>query len=202
MKHRTRYANITSTVALVVALVGGGTAVAANLAKDSVASRQIKNGTVKAVDIKSGAVGSAQVGDDRLTGADIDEGSLRRVRSAESAVTAESAGFADRAIHADIADNILVAAVNENGTPATGSLNFGGSVRLNPGSYKVTFSRNVNNCAISSSLARHTVGNSVQGSVSTAEFAGDPASVFVTTVDTSGVTTVDRSFTVLVVCGF
>lgn len=73
---RLTYANVASTLALVVALGGGGAAVAAGLAKNSVGSPQIKNGAVKRADLGSGAVDSGKVKDNSLTGKDIDESTL------------------------------------------------------------------------------------------------------------------------------
>lgn len=73
---RLSYANVASTLALVVALGGGGAAVAAGLAKNSVGSPQIKNGAVKRADLGAGAVDSGKVKDDALTGNDIDESTL------------------------------------------------------------------------------------------------------------------------------
>ena len=63
---RVSYANLTATLALLVALGGGG-AYAASAARNSVGSSQIKNGSVKTVDVRN----------DSLTGADIDESTLR-----------------------------------------------------------------------------------------------------------------------------
>lgn len=83
---RLTYANVASTLALVVALGGGGAAVAAGLAKNSVGSPQLKAGAVKTEDlggnavtsgkVKDGALSGADVANDALTGADIDEGTL------------------------------------------------------------------------------------------------------------------------------
>jgi hypothetical protein len=81
MRTRITYANLTATVALVVALGSGG-AYAAGLAKNSVGSKQIKNGAVKAADLKKGALGGAQVKDGSLTGADVDESTLALPASA------------------------------------------------------------------------------------------------------------------------
>jgi hypothetical protein len=78
MTQRTRrvtYANLASTLALVVALGGGG-AYAAGLAKNSVASKQIKNGTIKAVDLKADSVTSAAVANSSLTSADLAPGAI------------------------------------------------------------------------------------------------------------------------------
>ena len=53
-----RYATVTSTFALIIAL-GGGTAYAAEL----ITSKDIKDGAVKRADIHKGAINSAKVAD-------------------------------------------------------------------------------------------------------------------------------------------
>jgi hypothetical protein len=70
-----RYANVTATLALVVAL--GGTAYAAvSLPKDSVRARQIDKGAVRAAEIKRGAVRSSEVRDGSLKSVDFDAADL------------------------------------------------------------------------------------------------------------------------------
>lgn len=65
-----RYANVTSTMALIVAL--GGTAYAAN----SVRSSDIVNGQVKSADIGSKQVKNADLGSNAVTSAKVKDGSL------------------------------------------------------------------------------------------------------------------------------
>jgi len=66
-----RYANVTATMALVVAL--GGTAYAAN----TVRSKDIKNGEVKRVDLASNAVTSGKVRNGSLLRKDFKRGEIR-----------------------------------------------------------------------------------------------------------------------------
>jgi hypothetical protein len=109
------YANVISTICLVL-LVGGGTAVAAGgFAKDSVGTRQLKNSAVTAAKVKAGAI----------TGAKIDLASVGTVPSAAHAASADSAAHAasaDSATHAGTADLATKAADAEalGGVPATG----------------------------------------------------------------------------------
>jgi hypothetical protein len=75
------YANAMSTLAVLLLVTGGGSALASNVAKavakDTVTSKSIKDGTIKSKDLKDGAaVGSADVIDNSLTGADVDESTL------------------------------------------------------------------------------------------------------------------------------
>ncbi|MGH2841677.1 MAG: hypothetical protein ACRDKY_12720, partial [Solirubrobacteraceae bacterium] len=67
----TRYANVTSTLALVVALGGTG-AYAAN----TIGSKDIRNGQVKGADLGRDAVTSAKVKNRSLRAADFGEGAL------------------------------------------------------------------------------------------------------------------------------
>jgi hypothetical protein len=109
------YANVISTICLVL-LVGGGTAVAAGgFAKDSVGTRQLKNSAVTAAKVKAGAI----------TGAKIDLASVGTVPSAShaaSADTATHAASADSATHAAVADHATTAGDAETlgGIPASG----------------------------------------------------------------------------------
>ena len=73
-RRRLTYANVMSTLAVLLLLVGGGTAVAAGVAKNSVTSKSIKNETIASKDLKDGAaVASSDVVDNSLTGMDIAE---------------------------------------------------------------------------------------------------------------------------------
>lgn len=71
------FANVASATALVVALTGGGIAVAAGLAKNSVGSPQVKANSLKSGDIKN----------DGLKGKDIKESTLTGVASAKAVDT-------------------------------------------------------------------------------------------------------------------
>ncbi|MBI2245595.1 MAG: hypothetical protein HYU55_17200 [Nocardioides sp.] len=69
LKNRMTYANVASTMALVIAIGGGGAAVAASMVPaNSVGSRQIVNNSVKSVDLKNGGV----------TGSDLADGAVNR----------------------------------------------------------------------------------------------------------------------------
>jgi hypothetical protein len=103
---RSTYSMIASSLALVVALLGSGMAVAGSapelakkLPKNSVTSKQIKNGAIQAEDVKGGALTGAQVADgslagsdlagDTLTGAQVNESSLGKVPSAAAVDTVQ-----------------------------------------------------------------------------------------------------------------
>lgn len=179
---RLTYANVVSTLALVVALGGGGAAVAAGLAKNSVGSPQIKNGQVTAADLAGNSVTSAKIKDGQVTGKDVKESSLATVPSANRAM------------------NLMSATVESDGTLVTGqSLSAVSSLRHTTGEYKVFFNRNVSGCTYVA-----TPGTPGVGMVS---FAGD--AIVTSTAETNGVAVVtytgegnpiDRSFMVAVIC--
>ena len=82
------YANVVATSALVLAVAGGGgAAVAAGLAANSVGSPQIKNGAVKTVDLGNNTVKGAKVADGSLTGADLANGSVTGGKVADNSLT-------------------------------------------------------------------------------------------------------------------
>ncbi|MCW2753065.1 MAG: hypothetical protein JWQ32_476 [Marmoricola sp.] len=72
-KSRFSYANVASTLALVIAIGGGGAATAAalTLPRNSVGSPQIINGAVHGVDIHSGTITGSKVAGGTLTGGNI-----------------------------------------------------------------------------------------------------------------------------------
>jgi hypothetical protein len=161
LKKRLTYANVMSSIAVFLVL-GGATAIAAGLAKNSVGTKQLKNN----------AVTTAKIKNDAVTGAKVNESTLGTVPSASSATNAANAAFAnkantaDKAATADNANNaanaaklngltsasfvgrsdLLWAIVDENGTLVNG---FGatGASRLASGEFRIVFNREVTNCA-------------------------------------------------------
>jgi hypothetical protein len=81
---RSRYANVTATLALFVALSGGAYA-AATLPANSVGSRQIKKSAVTREKIKKNAIDGTKVLDGSLNGDDVKESSLAKVPAAAAA---------------------------------------------------------------------------------------------------------------------
>lgn len=97
MRAKLTYANVMSTIAVLLALTGGATAIALSLPKNSVKSKQIAPGAVKTSDIAKDAV----------TGDKVAESTLGKVPSAlraDSAARADNAATADNAGHATSAD--------------------------------------------------------------------------------------------------
>jgi hypothetical protein len=80
-RRKLTYANVMSTLAVILLLVGGGTAVASNAAKNaaknSVTSKSVKDNAIQSKDLRDGAaVGSADVVDGSLSGQDVQNNSL------------------------------------------------------------------------------------------------------------------------------
>ncbi|WP_395657743.1 hypothetical protein [Nocardioides sp.] len=110
LKTRMTYANVASTLALVVAVGGGGAAVAAaKLPANSVGSKQVINNSLNGQDIK----------DDRVKGADIDESTLGQVPSAANADAATTAGSANTAT---TANGLSAGAINNPNVFGTAAL--------------------------------------------------------------------------------
>jgi hypothetical protein len=72
---RVTYANLVSTLALVIA-VGSGGAFAAGLAKNSVGSKQIRNHSIKTKDYRPGSVDGSVIADGSVGSADLAAGVL------------------------------------------------------------------------------------------------------------------------------
>ncbi len=179
------YANVTATLALVLAVGGGGVAYAV-ASKNSVNSAAIINGQVKRPDLAGSAVNGAKVADNSLTGADINEGSLATVPSAATA------GSADNVLRAMVtADGDLIGAQSSGAVSAAS---------YNTGRYEVIFDRDVSDCT-------WLVGTAVSGQVPSPAYGfasvtgreQEVAGIFVQTLDATG-TNVDRAFSAVVVC--
>lgn len=80
-RKRLTYANVMSSIAVFLVL-GGATAFAAGLAKNSVGSKQLKKNAVTAAKIKKNAVTTAKIKKDAVTGAKVKEETLGTVPSA------------------------------------------------------------------------------------------------------------------------
>jgi hypothetical protein len=113
LRGKLTYANVISTLALFLVLVGG-TAFAASqvLPKNSVGTKQIKNNAITVTKIKNGAV----------TAAKFAPGAIGTVSNATHATVAESADHAASAVHADSAGT----ATSSGNAAALGGIPAGG----------------------------------------------------------------------------
>ncbi|HEX5527028.1 MAG TPA: hypothetical protein VFX44_07510 [Solirubrobacterales bacterium] len=97
LRERFSYANVVATIALVLAVTGGATAIALSLPKNSVKSKQIAKEAVKNSKIAKGAVTG-----DKVKAATL--GKVPLAAHADSADVAGSAANATNAAHAAVAD--------------------------------------------------------------------------------------------------
>ena len=85
MRPKLTYANVTATLALIIAVGGASAFAATQLAKNSVGSKQLKKNSVTTAKIKKNAITGAKVKEQTLTGADINLAKLGTVPSAQVA---------------------------------------------------------------------------------------------------------------------
>jgi hypothetical protein len=116
IRKRLTYANVMSSIAVFLVL-GGATAVAAGLAKNSVGSKQLKKNAVTAAKIKKNAVTTSKIKNGAVTGAKVNLGSLGTVPSAAHAGSADSAGSAG---NADTVGGLHIVKFSFNGTGTIG----------------------------------------------------------------------------------
>jgi hypothetical protein len=101
---RLTYANVVSTIALIIALAGGTAYAAATIGSDDVIDNSLKSvdvrdGTLKAVDVADGSLGGADLKDASVGAADLAPGSvsgvvLRARSTGETIVTGTDEGTA------------------------------------------------------------------------------------------------------------
>jgi len=96
LRKRLTYANVMSSIAVFLVL-GGATAIAAGLAKNSVGPKQLKKNAVTSAKIKNNAVTTAKIKNGAITGAKVNAASLGVVPNATHANTANTAGSAGNA---------------------------------------------------------------------------------------------------------
>lgn len=99
IRKRMTYANVMSSIAVFLVL-GGATAVAAGLAKNSVGSKQLKANSVTAKKIKKNAVTNKKIKNNAVTGVKVKDGSL-----SGADINLSSVGTVPSAEHANNADN-------------------------------------------------------------------------------------------------
>jgi hypothetical protein len=109
------YANVMSTIAVVLAVGGGATAIAMSLPKNSVKSKQIAKG----------AVTTKKIAKDAVTGDQVKESTLAKVPSAAHADSADTATTAGSANTAGVATSVAGLNTAEVGLTKTTSGRFG-----------------------------------------------------------------------------
>lgn len=96
LRKRVTYANVMSSIAVFLVL-GGATAIAAGLAKNSVGTKQLKKNAVTTAKLKKNSVTTAKIRNGAVTGAKLNIGTIGKVPSAAAADTANLANSANSA---------------------------------------------------------------------------------------------------------
>ena len=96
MRPKLTYANVTATLALVIAVGGASAFAATQLAKNSVGSKQLKKNSVTTAKIRKEAVTAAKVKKGTLTGRQINTSTLGTVPAATNATNAANAANASQ----------------------------------------------------------------------------------------------------------
>ncbi len=220
VRRRLTFANVTSALALFVALSTGtayaaatitsadivnGTIAQVDIAPNSLGTNVIKNDGVKSVDIRDGEVTSADVLDDSLTAADLAGDSVGFSEIQTDAVQATE--IADNSIDAgEIVDfglsnqdvGVLFAEVQANGTLDNSSGNVSVIKLGATGNYEVDFGRSIDFCTAVATIGP-SGGGSAAGQVNVADRGGNAEAVFVDTNNAAGTAT-DLPFRLVVVC--
>ena len=99
IRKRLTYANVMSSIAVFL-VIGGATAFAAGLGKNSVGTKQLKKNAVTPAKIKKNAVTTAKIKKNAVTGVKIKDGTITGAK-----INAGSLGTVPNATHAGTADN-------------------------------------------------------------------------------------------------
>jgi hypothetical protein len=184
LRPRITYANLMSTLAVVL-VVGGGTAYAAiTIPRNSVGSAQIRTSAVGTSELRSGAVHKTDIAKTTiasLRGAKGDQGPQGPAGAPGTPGTPAVSYFA---------------VVSGAGEFLRGNASNGGHTASGSGSYTVGFSKNVSGCAYSVTLGGIDATSQPPGSATVRD---DGGKVGVQLYDTAG-NPVDRSFHLVVAC--
>jgi hypothetical protein len=136
---RPTYANVMSTVAVILALSGSAYA-AFTLPKNSVGTKQLKNASVTTSKLQRGAVNGSKVANNSLTGHQINAATLGKVPSAAHAAGADSATLAGHAASADSATLAGHAASADSATSAAHAASADSATAAANGAQRIDFS--------------------------------------------------------------
>ncbi len=196
----TRYANVTATVALVIAL-GGTSYAAVVLPADSVGTRQIRNKAVARADIRSNAVTSGKVRNGSLLRRDFASGQLLAGPAGAAGPKGDPGPAGPKGDKGDTggAGSLLWAFVRgADAALARTSPHAVSAARIGEGEYHVVFDQDVSQCVYTAALGGPDV-ETFPGEISVARRIANSSAVLVKTYDSAGVAT-NLSFSVVVHC--
>jgi hypothetical protein len=209
MRQLIRYRPSASMVVALIALfiaTGGGAYAAITLPGGSVGGKQLKASAVTGGKLADGSVTGAKVKNHSLLAEDFKAGQLPAGPPGPTGATGATgaAGSPGAAGAPGQPATALWAVVDASGALVHGShvtaaaKLFTGTVA---GAYEVTFDRDVSSCALLATLGRTDAANAnpAPGEIGTAYRNGNPAAVFVKTLNSAGVEA-DGSFHLAVFC--
>jgi hypothetical protein len=207
VRRRLTFANVTSGLALFVAL--GGTSYAAiTLPANSVGSSQIRTGAVHKAEIATSAVGKSEVrtsaiGKSELATNGVGKGEIRKDAVGTSEIKDGEIQAADLSETARTAFTLGRAAVNTGGTLVAGNAKAVTHTAAS-GVYTVDFGRDVSACQYSATLANVKNGTTVDAPTTDAgriqvSAGGANTQVVVSTFNNAPAAT-DEPFNLLVAC--
>jgi hypothetical protein len=206
---RPRFAEVTSVLALFIALGGTGYA-ATQLPGNSVGAAQIRTGAVGKseartgaigkAEIRTGAVGKAEIATDAVGASDVRKDAIGTSELRDSAIEiGDLSAAAKTALAADSAVTFR-AAVTSSGAAAGG--NAKGATRSATGEYVVDLGRDVSACQLAATMAGVRNGTSTEAAIPgliTATADAGANTVHVSTKTAAGVA-LDAPFHLLVAC--
>jgi hypothetical protein len=199
MRQHLRFANVTSVLALFVAL-GGTSYAAVSLATNSVQKRHISSGAVGKSEIRAGAAGQSEIRADAVGTSELKPRSVTATELRDGGIALADLSTAARTALTEASAVTFRAASTSTGTAAGG--NATAIARNAAGDYTVTLARDVSACQYAATVAGVKTGATIEAppaGFATASPTADGTKVAVKTFDAAGAA-LDAPFNLLVAC--
>jgi hypothetical protein len=199
VRPRLSFANVTSMLALFVAL-GGTSYAAVTLKSNSVNKSHLRTNSVGKSEIRARAVGRSEVGSNAIGASELRTAAVGSNDVRDEALGANDLSPAARAALADINGVTFRAAGTGGGTLTAGNVR--SLARTAQGVYAVETGRDVSACQYSADVAGVKNGAAIEAppaGFATAEPSGTATQVVVKTYDAAGAA-IDAPFSLLVAC--
>ena len=199
MRHRLSFANVTSVLALFIAL-GGTSYAAVSLTTSSVQKRHIASGAVGKSEVRSGGVGQSEIRADAVGASELKPSAVTATEVRDGALGVGDLSAAARTTLTDASAVTFRATSTSTGTAAGG--NATAIARNNTGDYTVTLARDVSACQYGATVTGAKSGTTITPApvgFATAEPTADGTKVAVKTYAAGGALA-DAPFTLLVAC--
>ena len=201
MRPRLSFANVTSMLALFIAL-GGTSYAAVTLRANSVEKRHIRAGAVGKSEVRARAVGKSEVRRNAVGASEIGKGVVDTTELKDGGIQIGDLSTATRTALADANAVTFRASASANGTAAGG--NATAVARNAAGDYTVTLARDVSACQYGVAVTGvKTAAGTIEaapGAFATASPTADGTKVSVKTYNGADGTALDAPFTLLVAC--